>query len=121
MKIETTQKYKESLLEVYNLMNKGESTLTEKEKKEIITLSQAVEVYEDTVLNAIPVELTISNLIEQKLKEKNMTQKAFATLVGMGTAKVSQILNGKRKPDIEFIKAIRNSLEIDGNQLLDLV
>ncbi|MEO6284751.1 MAG: helix-turn-helix transcriptional regulator [Dyadobacter sp.] len=51
----------------------------------------------------------------------NITQGKLAEMFGMGAAKVSQILNGKREPDVHFLKAIHQKLGIDGNFILDRV
>jgi HTH-type transcriptional regulator/antitoxin HigA len=39
----------------------------------------------------------------------------------METTKISQILNGKRQPDVSFLKAAHEKLGLDGNLLLERV
>jgi antitoxin component HigA of HigAB toxin-antitoxin module len=121
MKIENIEHYKQALAQVYTLMNKGENKLTETELTQISEMAQAIEFYENNVLNLVPTKPNIGNLIITKLKEKHLSQKALAELFDMSRAKVSQIISGKQKPDIEFLKLSKDKLGIDGNLLLDLV
>ena len=102
-------------------MNKGEANLTDKEAKEIAVLSKAIEHYEDYVLNLMPIPTSISDIVLQKAAEMSITQKQLAEMFGIATPKLSQILNGKRQPDITFLKAVHQKLGIDGNFILEMV
>lgn len=118
--ITSKNQYHKIMVDIYNLMNKGENKLT---KTEITTLqlwTKEAERYEDEVLLLKPKPNNITEIIETKLFEKKMTQAKLAELINMDTPKVSQILNNKRKPDVKFLKAIHNKLGIDGNLLLEL-
>lgn len=121
MKIETLEQYKEALQDVYVLMNKGESNLTETEKAQIGSMAKAIEHYEDHVLKTMPLTPSIATIVQQKLRERQLNQRSLSALIGIGTAKISQILNGKRQPDVQFLKAIHEKLGIDGNVLLEMV
>jgi HTH-type transcriptional regulator/antitoxin HigA len=121
MKIETLEQYKTALQDVYVLMNKGESNLTEPEKTQIGSMAKAIEHYEDHVLKTMPLTPSIATIVHQKLRERQLNQRSLSTLIGIGTAKISQILNGKRQPDVQFLKAIHEKLGIDGNVLLEMV
>ena len=99
----------------------GFNALSETETEELKSLSLLAEDYEDNTLKLMPIKLSLGNIIEQKLKEKNLTQKALASMFAMSAAKVSQILSGKRQPDVEFLKATHEKLGVDGNLLLDLI
>ncbi|MFT3950254.1 MAG: helix-turn-helix transcriptional regulator [Agriterribacter sp.] len=48
-----------------------------------------------------------------------MTQAKLASAIGIGQSKISDILAGKRKPDIPFLKGVYKALKIDGNFLLE--
>lgn len=69
----------------------------------------------------MPLPLTINALVQQKVTEMDITQKQLAEMFNMGTAKISQILNGKREPDVPFLKAVHEKLGIDGNFILETV
>jgi len=121
MKIETLEKYKSSVQQVYTLMNKGESNLSEEEKEQIRRLASSIEYYEDNVLKTMPLTPKLTNIVNQKLRERELNQRSLAKLIGIGTSKISQILNGKRQPDVQFLKAIHEKLGIDGNVLLEVI
>lgn len=97
----------------------GFSFLTESEKEELNTLSLMAEDYEDNVLKIMPLPVTINSVVQHKIKEMNLTQAKLAALLGLGTSKLSQILNGKREPDVMFLKAVHNKLGISGDFLLE--
>jgi HTH-type transcriptional regulator/antitoxin HigA len=99
----------------------GFSFLPGAEKEELGNLSLLAEQYEDNVLKIMPLPVTINSVVQHKIKELNLTQAKLAEMLGLGTSKLSQILNGKREPDIMFLKAIHNKLGISGDFLLENV
>lgn len=114
MKHEITSKksYHETMVAIYNLMNKGEATLTKRELNQLEAMAIAAEKYEDEVLGLKPEKepQTIVAAVERKMQEQNLTQAKLATELGLGKSKLSEILNGKRKPDVAFLKASINTL-----------
>jgi len=125
MKIEIKSKkeYHEMMVEIYNLMNKGESKLTKLDSTKLSKMAIAAELYEDNVLGLKPLKepKTITELVELKLFEHKMTQARLAEEIGLAKSKVSEILNGKRKADIPFLKGIHKVLNIDAGLLLEIV
>ena len=121
MKIENNKQYKQALHNVYALMNKGEKSISNKEAKKIEQLAKAIEDYEDNVLKIMPLPGTVSDIVQEKITELKITQAKLAEMLNMGTAKLSQILNKKRKPDVPFLKAIHKKLGVDGNLILERV
>ncbi|SMC75108.1 helix-turn-helix domain-containing protein [Pedobacter africanus] len=101
--------------------NGGFHTLTEAESNELEQLSVLAERYEDRVLKIMPIPVTINAVIQYKIKELNITQAKLADLLGIGTSKLSQILTGKREPDVSFLKAVHLKLGISGDFLLESV
>lgn len=97
------------------------SMLSVSEAEELAHLSVLAEQYEDTVLKVMPLPVTISTVVQHKIKEMNLTQAKLAEMLGLGTSKLSQILNGKREPDVMFLKAVHNKLGISGDFLLENV
>ena len=120
-KINSKKEYHETMVLVYDLMNKGEKQLSAKETKQLADMSRAVEQYEDAVwgLNSLKAPKTITEIVELKLFEHKMTQAKLAEHLGVGKSKVSEILNGKRKPDLTFIKGVHRVLNIDAGFLLE--
>jgi len=60
-------------------------------------------------------------LVQYKINELNITQAELAEMPGLGRSKLSQILNGKREPDVPFLKALHCKLGISGDFLLENV
>jgi transcriptional regulator with XRE-family HTH domain len=53
--------------------------------------------------------------------ENKLSQAKLADKLGIGKPKLSQILNGKRQPDVTFLKAIYSELHIDPKFILEHV
>jgi HTH-type transcriptional regulator/antitoxin HigA len=121
--IKSKKEYHETMVTIYNLMNKGESNLTKAEIKSLSVLSIAAEAYEETVLGLKPFKEpdTLAEIVELKLFENKMTQAVLADQIGLAKSKVSEILNGKRKADIPFLKGIHKVLKIDAKVLLEKI
>jgi HTH-type transcriptional regulator/antitoxin HigA len=121
--IPSKKAYHETMVAIYNLMNKGEANLTSKELKTLEAMAKAAEDYEDNVLGLKPAKppKTIAELVEQKMYENKMTQAKMASTLGLGNSKLSEILSGKRKPDVPFLKALYKKLHVDPAFLLDHV
>lgn len=99
----------------------GFGSLNKKETDELQKLSLLAEKYEDEVLRIMPLPVTVENIVNVKMQELDITQAKLAEMLNIGTAKLSQILNGKRKPDVPFLKAVHEVLNVDGNLLLEKV
>jgi HTH-type transcriptional regulator/antitoxin HigA len=52
--INTKKEYHETMVIIYNLMNKGETNLTESELKKLAAMSEEAERFEDEVLQLKP-------------------------------------------------------------------
>ncbi len=99
----------------------GFSSLTKKESKELEALSRLVAEYEENVLKLWPLPITISDVVQQKISELNITQNKLAEIFEITNSKLSKILTGKRDPDIQFLKAVHEKLGVDGNLILDVI
>jgi len=121
--IKSKKEYHENMVAIYNLMNKGEKNLTKTELKILTAMSIAAENYEETVLGlkSLKEPGTIAEIVELKLFENKMTQASLSNQIGISKSKVSEILNGKRKADIPFLKGIYRVLKIDAGLLLEKV
>jgi antitoxin component HigA of HigAB toxin-antitoxin module len=119
--INSKQAYHETMVTIYELMNKGEANLSIADLKKLAAMSAAAEKYEDEVLGfqSKQVPETIVKAVELKMFENKMTQAKLASEIGIGQSKVSEILAGKRKPDVPFLKGVYKVLKIDANFLLE--
>ena len=120
IQIKSKKEYHQMMVDIYNLMNKGDGKLSKAEITKLAEMSVAAELYEDTVLGITPVPKTIQEVVELKLFENKMTQAKLAEEIGLAKSKVSEILNGKRKADIQFLKGIHKLFKIDAELLLNI-
>lgn len=123
IEIKTKKEYHEMMVAIYNLMNKGESNLSKTALNKLSEMAIAAELYEDTILGLKPFKepKTITEIVELRLFDYKMTQARLAEEIGIAKSKVSEILNGKRKADIPFLKGIHKVLKIDASLLLEIV
>ena len=123
LEIKSKKEYHVLMVEIYNLMNKGEGKLTKAESNKLTKMAVTAELYEENVLGLKPFKEpeTIPELVELKLFEYKMTQARLAEEIGLAKSKVSEILTGKRKADISFLKGIHKVLKIDADLLLEIV
>jgi len=119
--ITSEKHYHETMIVIYDLMNKGEINLTDSEIENLRGLTVATEKFEDEVLGLRPVKQpeSISEVLELFMFENKISQAKLADELGIGKPKLSQILTGKRKPDVTFLKAIYNKLKLDPKFILD--
>lgn len=111
------------MIAVYELMNKGEAQLTTSEIEELQKMTLLAEKYENEVMGLKPVKQpkSLAEMIELFMFENKLTQAKLADKIGIGTSKLSQILTGKRQPDVSFLKAIYRNLHLDPKFILDHV
>ena len=68
----------------------------------------------------IKVPQTLIEMIRFKMYEMNIKQKQLAKLLEMSEAIISELLNGKRKLNLEIAKKLNRKLNIDAKFLLDV-
>lgn len=116
--ITSDRAYQAAMEKIDALMKIGEAKLKPAQATELRLLALAAQAYEKSMYT-IPAPKTLQGLIEFKMYERKLKQKELAQLLDIAESKLSQILTGKRKPDVSFLKAAHEQLEIDGNVLLE--
>ncbi len=116
-KIQTETDYKVAMSKIDALMKKGEANLTDKEANDLREMALSAQAYEKNSYT-IQAPKTLEGMIELRMYERKLKQKDLAKLMGLGEAKLSQILSGKREPDVAFLKAAYQKLGIDPSFLL---
>jgi antitoxin component HigA of HigAB toxin-antitoxin module len=97
----------------------GFHKLSKEQSAMLANLSRQAEDYEDNEMKLMPIKpKTLQEAIEFKRTEKKLTQAKLAKKLGIGAPKLSQILSGKREPDVIFLKAIHKELDIDAEFIL---
>ena len=123
-RIRSEKEYKAVMKTIESLLAKatglgGFHLLPKEESGMLAKLSNLVEAYEDNVLQLMPIKpKTLQEAVEFKMAEQKLTQTGLAKKLGIGAPKLSQILTGKREPDIIFLKAVHKKLNIDAEFLL---
>ncbi|HEV8283448.1 MAG TPA: hypothetical protein VGQ09_04020 [Chitinophagaceae bacterium] len=119
-KIQSKEVYELTMKEINALMKKGEENLSEKELERLRILAEAAEDYED-IHEPLPIPSSLPDMIRMKMFQLKLKQHYTARLLGVSEAKLSLIMSGKQKPDIYFIKALHDKLNLDANQILQAV
>ena len=97
----------------------GFHSLSQTDADELNRIGLLAEQYENTILKVMPLPVTINSVVQNKINELNITQAQLAEMLEVGKPKLSQILTGKRPPDVRFLKAVHSKLGISGDFLLD--
>jgi HTH-type transcriptional regulator/antitoxin HigA len=119
-RIQSKEVYELTIREIDTLMKKGEENLSQKEIERLRILAEAAENYEDAN-EPLPVPSSLPDMIRMKMFQLRLKQQYTARLLGVSEAKLSLIMSGKQKPDIYFIKALHEKLNLDANQILQAV
>jgi HTH-type transcriptional regulator/antitoxin HigA len=118
--IQSKEAYDITMKEIDNLMKRGEDNLTTAELNRLGTLAEAAELYED-IHDPLPLPSTLPEIIRVRMYQLHIKQNFAAKLLGISDAKFSLIMNGKQKPDIAFVKAIHEKLQVDANLILKVI
>lgn len=121
MIIQSKKEYHHVMVEIYRMMDRGEENLTAEELRSLAEMTVAAERFEDEVMASFPFRKpqSIREAVELKMFELKMTQAKLAEMLGMAKSKLSEILSGKRQPDVAFLKALHLQLKIDAAFLLE--
>lgn len=97
----------------------GFSNLSIEEMNELKELSIQAEAFEDEA-GIMPIQKpkTLVEMLRYKMFEMNLRQKQLAELIGMSETRLSELLAGKRKLNIETAKKLHQKLNIDAEFLL---
>jgi len=110
--------YKSLMLKIEALMAKGSDKVTKNELEEIHKMALSAQEYE-TKKYIIEAPTTLMGMIEMKMFEMGLKQKVLAEKLNISEAKLSLIMNGKQKPDVDFLKAVHSTLHIDAGFILE--
>ena len=119
-KIQNKEVYEITMKEIDALMKKGEQNLSQIELVRLRAMAEAAENYED-IHEPLPIPSSLPDMIRLKMFQLKLKQHFAAKLLGVSEAKFSLIMNGKQKPDIYFVKALHDKLNLDANQILQAV
>jgi len=116
--IKTKKDYHTAMADLEVLLQKGFAKLSKKEKEKLQELTALIEKYE-SLHYALPMQPgNIIEMIELKMFEKKLKQKELAKILGISDTRVSEVLRGKRKVNLELAKKLHTKLGIDASFLL---
>ena len=125
-KITNRKEYNEVMKRIEKLFQKstqvgGFEKMQAKEAATLKKLSLQAEQYEDSIpLMPIKSPSTLTEMIRFKMFEMNIKQKQLAKVLDTSEARISGLLTGKRKINIELAKKLHTKLHIDANFLLEV-
>jgi HTH-type transcriptional regulator/antitoxin HigA len=119
-KITTETDYKRVMQNIDVLMAKGSKNVTQAELTAIRKLAEKAQRYEQSKLVIDP-PTTLAGIMEMKMFERKLKQKDLAEELHVSTTKLSMILSGKQRPDVDFLKAVHQKLGVDAGFLLSVV
>lgn len=119
--IKTESTYRDALAHLDTLLKKGFSALSQNEMNELEKITQLIKAYED-IHYPTPIEpKNLIEMIELRMFQQHLNQKLLSQLLGVTETRVSEILKGKRKINVEFAKKLYERLEIDADFILRYV
>jgi len=120
----TEKDYEKVQLQIEALLQKsskngGFKALSSDEVSLLNKLSLEAEKYEDN-LQMMPIKspTTLVEMIRFKMFEMNLKQKQLANLLEISETRISELLSGKRKLNLEMAKKLYQKLNIDAAFLL---
>lgn len=124
-RIKDRKEYDEVMKRIEKLLQKstkggGVKRLPPKELETIKKLSLMAEAYEDSIpLMPMKAPTTITEMIRYKMFEMNLRQKQLAKMLEISETRISELLTGKRKINMELAKKLHTKLKIDANFILE--
>lgn len=119
--IKTESTYRDAIAHLDSFLKEGFSALSPEKMTELEKLTQLIKAYED-VHYPTPIEpKNLVEMIELRMFQQHLNQKALSQILDVTETRVSEILKGKRKINIEFAKKLYERLEIDADFILRYV
>ena len=118
--IKTDADYNSVMAKIDSLMAKGSENVSKEELADIRELALAAQKFEQQKY-VIEAPKTLSGMIEMRMYELRLNQKDLAKKFKISDAKLSLIMNGKQKPDVDFLKAVHSELQVDAEFILQHV
>lgn len=124
-KINSEEEYLQVMDRVETYLSKstaqgGFHALTFSEKEELRHLSLLAEAWEDGIpLMPIRQPKTLVEMLELKMYERRLKQKDLAALLGVSATRLSEVMQGKRKVNMDLAKRLYAVLKIDAGFILE--
>lgn len=119
-KIINKQQYYAAMAEIESYLQKGFSNLTTKEEDHLEELSKAVEAWELKEY-PMPMQPSFPDILIYVMQFKRYTQTELSEDLSISKSLLSEILNGKKQPNLNIIVSLHKKFGIDANILLESV
>ena len=108
------------MAEIESYLQEGFSKLTKEEDARLGELSKAVEAWE---LNEypMPLEPKFPQILTYIMEFKRFSQTELSDSLSVSKSLLSEILNGKKQPNLELVINLHKNFGIDANVLLDSI
>lgn len=98
----------------------GLHTLSLPEKEDLRQLSLLAESWEDGIpMMPIRQPKNLIEMLELKMYERKLKQKDLADLLGVSATRLSEVMQGKRKVNMDLAKRLYTVLKIDAGFILE--
>jgi antitoxin component HigA of HigAB toxin-antitoxin module len=117
-KIETKQQYYEAMAVIESYLQKGFSNLSDTEDSHLNELSRAVEIWEMKEY-PMPLKPDFKAILLYIMAANHFNQSQLSSELGISKSQFSEILSGRKSPNVTIVKQVHDRFHIDGNLLLD--
>lgn len=120
------KEYKKCRAKMEAIISKGTELgdmelLCDEDKAEYIRLTGLVDEYENAFYPLPGYSSTLlTEAIKEKMVEKGVNQRQTAKLLGISESRVSDLLSGKRKLNLNIAKRLRDNLGLSADFILDM-
>ena len=119
-KINNKQQYHSAMAEIEGYLQKGFSNLTSAEEDHLEELSKAVETWELKEY-PMPMQPSFPDILIYVMQFKRYTQSELSEDLSISKSLLSEILNGKKQPNLSIVVNLHKKFGIDANILLESV
>ncbi len=116
--IKNKKEYRQAFDKINTLLSEMGDNLEKQQETRL--LAEEIQEYEKGNIS-FPVPTTLLGMIELKMYEMKLKRKDLAVMLGVEASRVSEIMNGKRKINVEVAKGLHEKLGIDGNFILEKI
>lgn len=119
-KINNKQQYHSAMAEIEGYLQKGFSNLTSAEEDHLEELSKAAEAWELKEY-PMPMQPSFPDILIYVMQFKRYTQSELSEDLAISKSLLSEILNGKKQPNLSIVVNLHKKFGIDANVLLESV
>lgn len=117
--IQTEADYQAALAAIEPYLQKGFANLSQEEDEELARISSLIEEYEAFAYPMPFKPKTLTEMLELKMFERKMKQKDLAKALGVTENRISEVMNGKRKVNMDLAQRIYKVLNVDAQFILE--